>query len=157
MRLTRFLHELELAQQVGPLEEEEMAERARASDRFGLQGAALCVVSASGPRQPILRPAQLEEPTLERDLHREVLLGQNAVFDTTTTASWSSRSHGWLLNMSGSSWDVLVHGEPERNDMVQYFGEQLTGSLSPSTWEQSHGSRCAKPPILYGDVSSPAP
>jgi 5-methyltetrahydropteroyltriglutamate--homocysteine methyltransferase len=54
--------------------------------------------------------------------------------------------------------DVLVHGEPERNDMVEYFGEQLDGfALSQWGWVQSYGSRCVKPPILYGDVSRPTP
>jgi len=53
--------------------------------------------------------------------------------------------------------DVLVHGEPERNDMVEYFGERLAGfALSEFGWVQSYGSRCVKPPILYGDVSRPA-
>lgn len=52
--------------------------------------------------------------------------------------------------------DVLVHGEPERNDMVEYFGEQLVGfAFSEYGWVQSYGSRCVKPPILYGDVSRP--
>jgi 5-methyltetrahydropteroyltriglutamate--homocysteine methyltransferase len=54
--------------------------------------------------------------------------------------------------------DVLVHGEPERNDMVEYFGEQLAGfAFSAHGWVQSYGSRCVKPPILYGDVSRPEP
>ncbi|SNS78152.1 5-methyltetrahydropteroyltriglutamate--homocysteine S-methyltransferase [Sphingopyxis indica] len=54
--------------------------------------------------------------------------------------------------------DVLVHGEFERNDMVQYFGEQLSGfAFTRSGWVQSYGSRCVRPPILYGDVSRPAP
>ena len=49
--------------------------------------------------------------------------------------------------------DVLVHGEPERNDMVEYFGQQLDGfCFTESGWVQSYGSRCVKPPILYGDV-----
>ncbi len=52
--------------------------------------------------------------------------------------------------------DVLVHGEPERNDMVEYFGEQLDGfAFSKFGWVQSYGSRCVKPPIIYGDVSRP--
>ncbi len=52
--------------------------------------------------------------------------------------------------------DVLVHGEPERNDMVEYFGEQLDGfTFSKFGWVQSYGSRCVKPPIIYGDVSRP--
>lgn len=54
--------------------------------------------------------------------------------------------------------DVLVHGEFERNDMVEYFGEQLDGfTFSKNGWVQSYGSRCVKPPIIYGDVSRPAP
>lgn len=52
--------------------------------------------------------------------------------------------------------DVLVHGEFERNDMVEYFGEQLNGFLSTkNAWIQSYGSRCVKPPVIYGDVSRP--
>lgn len=54
--------------------------------------------------------------------------------------------------------DVLVHGEAERNDMVEYFGEQLDGfAFTANGWVQSYGSRCVKPPILFGDVSRPAP
>jgi 5-methyltetrahydropteroyltriglutamate--homocysteine methyltransferase len=54
--------------------------------------------------------------------------------------------------------DVLVHGEPERNDMVEYFGEQLDGyAFTENGWVQSYGSRCVKPPIIYGDVSRPRP
>ena len=54
--------------------------------------------------------------------------------------------------------DVLVHGEFERNDMVQYFGEQLAGfAFTRSAWVQSYGSRCVRPPIIYGDVSRPKP
>lgn len=54
--------------------------------------------------------------------------------------------------------DVLVHGEPERNDMVEYFGEMLKGyAFSQNGWVQSYGSRCVKPPLIYGDVSRPNP
>jgi len=54
--------------------------------------------------------------------------------------------------------DVFVHGEAERNDMVEYFGEQLEGyAFSANGWVQSYGSRCVKPPILYGDVRRPRP
>ena len=53
--------------------------------------------------------------------------------------------------------DVLVHGEFERNDMVEYFGEQLDGFLfTTNGWVQSYGSRCVKPPVIYGDISRPA-
>ncbi|MDR3640056.1 MAG: 5-methyltetrahydropteroyltriglutamate--homocysteine S-methyltransferase [Humidesulfovibrio sp.] len=54
--------------------------------------------------------------------------------------------------------DVLVHGEPERNDMVEYFGEQFEGfCFTQNGWVQSYGSRCVKPPVVYGDVSRPGP
>ncbi|KAI8843566.1 cobalamin-independent synthase [Chytridium lagenaria] len=54
--------------------------------------------------------------------------------------------------------DVLVHGEFERNDMVEYFGENLDGYVfSKNGWVQSYGSRCVKPPIIYGDVARPRP
>jgi len=54
--------------------------------------------------------------------------------------------------------DVLVHGEAERNDMVEYFGQQLQGfAFTDYGWVQSYGSRCVKPPIIYGDVSRPDP
>lgn len=58
----------------------------------------------------------------------------------------------------GIGMDVLVHGEFERNDMVEYFGEQLAGiTFTKYGWVQSYGSRCVKPPVIYGDVYRPAP
>ena len=54
--------------------------------------------------------------------------------------------------------DVYVHGEPERNDMVQFFGERLDGyAFTTHAWVQSYGSRCVRPPIIVGDISRPAP
>ena len=54
--------------------------------------------------------------------------------------------------------DVLVHGEFERSDMVEYFGEQMEGvAITSNSWVQSYGSRCVRPPIIYGDVSRPGP
>ncbi|MGQ7261290.1 5-methyltetrahydropteroyltriglutamate--homocysteine S-methyltransferase [Vreelandella sp. V005] len=54
--------------------------------------------------------------------------------------------------------DVPVHGEAERNDMVEYFGEQLEGfAFTRFGWVQSYGSRCVKPPVIFGDVSRPSP
>jgi 5-methyltetrahydropteroyltriglutamate--homocysteine methyltransferase len=54
--------------------------------------------------------------------------------------------------------DVLVHGEPERNDMVEYFGELLQGfAFTQNGWVQSYGSRCVKPPIIFGDVARSQP
>jgi 5-methyltetrahydropteroyltriglutamate--homocysteine methyltransferase len=67
----------------------------------------------------------------------------------------TARAIRWQLEIG---LDVLVHGEFERNDMVQYFGEQLAGfAFTKHGWVQSYGSRCVRPPILFGDVSRPKP
>jgi 5-methyltetrahydropteroyltriglutamate--homocysteine methyltransferase len=67
----------------------------------------------------------------------------------------TARAVRWQENIG---LDVLVHGEFERNDMVQYFGEQLSGfAFTAHGWVQSYGSRCVRPPILFGDVSRPQP
>jgi 5-methyltetrahydropteroyltriglutamate--homocysteine methyltransferase len=61
-----------------------------------------------------------------------------------------------VLEQEALGLDVFVHGEAERNDMVEYFGEQLDGfAFSQYGWVQSYGSRCVKPPILFGDVQRP--
>lgn len=58
-----------------------------------------------------------------------------------------------IKEQEGCGLDVLVHGEAERNDMVEYFGEQLAGYVfTESAWVQSYGSRCVKPPIIFGDI-----
>ncbi|MDP3676985.1 MAG: 5-methyltetrahydropteroyltriglutamate--homocysteine S-methyltransferase [Novosphingobium sp.] len=67
----------------------------------------------------------------------------------------TARTVRWQENIG---LDVLVHGEFERNDMVQYFGEQLAGfAFTQHGWVQSYGSRCVRPPVLFGDVSRPQP
>ena len=68
------------------------------------------------------------------------------------------RSPTCIAEQEALGLDVLVHGEPERNDMVQYFGEQLDGfATTRHGWVQSYGSRYVRPPILYGDVARPEP
>ncbi len=63
-----------------------------------------------------------------------------------------------VAKQEGLGLDVLVHGEFERTDMVEYFGEQLEGfAFTENGWVQSYGSRCVKPPILFGDVARPEP
>jgi 5-methyltetrahydropteroyltriglutamate--homocysteine methyltransferase len=69
--------------------------------------------------------------------------------------AWISDAVRWQEELG---LDVLVHGEFERNDMVKYFGEQLRGfAFTKHGWVQSYGSRCVAPPIIWGDVSRPAP
>ncbi len=74
---------------------------------------------------------------------------------TRTLQDWVRAAVQWQESLG---IDVLVHGEFERNDMVKYFGEQLEGfAFTQHGWVQSYGSRCVAPPIIWGDVSRPAP
>lgn len=89
----------------------------------------------------------------DRAAHRAGRLG---------TAAYERRMRAEIARViavqEGLGLDVLVHGEPERNDMVQYFAEQLVGfAATEHGWVQSYGSRCVRPPILHGDVTRPAP
>ncbi|MBN9563146.1 MAG: 5-methyltetrahydropteroyltriglutamate--homocysteine S-methyltransferase [Alphaproteobacteria bacterium] len=79
-----------------------------------------------------------------------------------TEAAYEQAIEGWIAEavrwQEDLGLDVLVHGEFERNDMVKYFGEQLDGyAFTRHGWVQSYGSRCVAPPIIWGDVSRPAP
>ncbi|MBN9509103.1 MAG: 5-methyltetrahydropteroyltriglutamate--homocysteine S-methyltransferase [Alphaproteobacteria bacterium] len=87
--------------------------------------------------------AALGRGTLDRDAHDR------------TIGAWIADAVHWQETLG---LDVLVHGEFERNDMVQYFAEQMDGfAFTRHGWVQSYGSRCVAPPILWGDVSRPAP
>ena len=69
-----------------------------------------------------------------------------------------AETHRCIEKQEAIGLDVLVHGEFERNDMVEYFGERLEGfAFSDNGWVQSYGSRCVKPPVIVGDVSRPGP
>lgn len=128
--------------------------------------------------------AQRNSPfTIRKEVQQEVL--QLPLFPTTTIGSfpqtkevrnWRSKFKKGELNVEQYDtllkqetertirWqeeigiDVLVHGEFERNDMVEYFGEQLAGfAFTQNGWVQSYGSRCVKPPVIFGDVYRPNP
>ncbi|MBB3191461.1 5-methyltetrahydropteroyltriglutamate--homocysteine S-methyltransferase [Halomonas cerina] len=73
-------------------------------------------------------------------------------------ARMAAEIEGVVAHQEALGLDMLVHGEAERNDMVEYFGERLDGfAFTRFGWVQSYGSRCVKPPILFGDVARPAP
>lgn len=94
---------------------------------------------------------QTAEIRRTRRAYRTGELGEEAYRDAMRREIAQAIAHQEELGL-----DVLVHGEAERNDMVEYFGEQLEGYvISENGWVQSYGSRCVKPPILYGDVSRP--
>jgi 5-methyltetrahydropteroyltriglutamate--homocysteine methyltransferase len=99
----------------------------------------------SFPQTPEIRKARAEHGKgVIDDVAYEVFLRE----ETARAVHWQEQV----------GLDVLVHGEFERNDMVQYFGEQLSGfAFTNYAWVQSYGSRCVRPPIIYGDVSRPKP
>lgn len=113
-------------------------------ERFGLPAFPTTTIG-SFPQTPEVRQARsahakgaLDDAAYEQFLREE----------TARTVHWQEEI----------GLDVLVHGEFERNDMVQYFGEQLSGfAFTKHGWVQSYGSRYVRPPILFGDVSRPAP
>jgi 5-methyltetrahydropteroyltriglutamate--homocysteine methyltransferase len=99
----------------------------------------------SFPQTPEIRKARAD--------HGKGAIG-DAAYDVFLRAE-TKRAVRWQESVG---LDVLVHGEFERNDMVQYFGEQLSGfAFTNYAWVQSYGSRCVRPPIIYGDVSRPKP
>lgn len=87
---------------------------------------------------------------LRADVKKGIITPQE--YDTAIRKAIAASVH----LQEGLQIDVLVHGEFERNDMVEYFGEQLEGFVfTKNGWVQSYGSRCVKPPVIYGDVSRP--
>lgn len=87
---------------------------------------------------------------LRADVKKGIITAQE--YDTAIRKAIAASVH----LQEGLQIDVLVHGEFERNDMVEYFGEQLEGFVfTKNGWVQSYGSRCVKPPVIYGDVSRP--
>ena len=90
--------------------------------------------------------------------HLRTGLNRGDLDRTTYDAAIRDEIQRVIRLQEGIGLDVLVHGEPERNDMVQYFAERLTGYLTTQHgWVQSYGTRYVRPPILAGDVSRPAP
>jgi 5-methyltetrahydropteroyltriglutamate--homocysteine methyltransferase len=126
---------------------ETMAKRHAAFDRRRAQQLAL----PAFPTTTIGSFPQTEEVRKARSAHGKGEL-TDAAYETFLREE-TERAIRW---QEEAGLDVLVHGELERNDMVQYFGEQLSGFVfTKSAWVQSYGSRCVRPPILFGDVSRP--
>ncbi|AOB30785.1 5-methyltetrahydropteroyltriglutamate--homocysteine methyltransferase [Bordetella sp. H567] len=97
-------------------------------------------------------PQTAEIRTLRRDWKA------GAISDSAYEAAIRKEIEAVIRFQENVGLDVLVHGEPERNDMVEYFGELLAGfAFTRNGWVQSYGSRCVKPPVIFGDVARPAP
>ncbi|MFI0397386.1 5-methyltetrahydropteroyltriglutamate--homocysteine S-methyltransferase [Paracoccus jiaweipingae] len=96
---------------------------------------------------------QTAEIRAARAAHRK-----GALDDAAYRAFLQDQTRDCIRRQERIGLDVLVHGEFERNDMVEYFGERLAGFFfTRAGWVQSYGSRCVKPPVILGDVSRPAP
>ena len=106
------------------------------------------------PLLPTTTIGSFPQTTQIRTLRRDFKAGR---IDTATYET-KIRAHivDTVKRQEALGLDVLVHGEPERNDMVEYFGELMDGFVfTQFGWVQSYGSRCVKPPIIYGDVARP--
>ncbi len=115
---------------------------ARQQERLGLPPLPTTTIG-SFPQTPAIRRA--------RQQFRQGLLD-----DTRYRAAMRREVERAVREQERIGLDVLVHGEPERNDMVEYFAEHLEGfAVTAAGWVQSYGSRCVKPPILYGDIRRP--
>jgi 5-methyltetrahydropteroyltriglutamate--homocysteine methyltransferase len=145
------VHRQDVQQRVQQLKPED-AQRAHAfSERRGAQREALGLPLM--PTTTIGSFPQTPEIRKQRAAHRK-----GELTDEQHTAYLKEEIQRTVSAQEEIGLDVLVHGEPERTDMVEYFGEQLTGlAFTRKGWVQSYGSRCVRPPIIYGDVSRPAP
>ncbi|QDY70734.1 5-methyltetrahydropteroyltriglutamate--homocysteine S-methyltransferase [Qingshengfaniella alkalisoli] len=121
------------------------------ADRRAAQQAALKLPAL--PTTTIGSFPQTQDVRKARALHRK-----GALTDDAYQAFLKDRTRDCVARQEKLGLDVLVHGEFERNDMVEYFGEKLDGfAFTRNGWVQSYGSRCVKPPVIFGDVSRPDP
>lgn len=106
------------------------------------------------PKYPTTTIGSFPQTAEIRQARSQFKAGQ--IDDTAYIAAMKAEIERSVREQEALGLDVLVHGEAERNDMVEYFGEQLDGYVfSRFGWVQSYGSRCVKPPILFGDISRP--
>lgn len=136
--VTRSLHDLELSMQAGSVDEQEMADRAQAlvPDRVDHLSGRLVLAAAFGPRQPILSPKALEDSELDRDLHREALLGEHAILDKRDGVD--TRIEGSALVLEQRNASILV---------------DQTGDMRLTFPAIEHEDRAALPALIEEDVN----
>lgn len=145
------LHNAEVQQRVDKLPAGEVKREPAFEERIKLQEAELNLPAL--PTTTIGSFPQTAEIRRARTLHRNGELS-----DADYNARLKQEVKDVIELQERLGLDVLVHGEPERNDMVQYFAEQMDGFVTTDNgWVQSYGSRCTRPPIVVGDVSRPEP
>jgi len=136
---------------VASLEQEHFKRKSTYIDRAKVQRSKLKLPLL--PTTTIGSFPQTAEVRQRRAAHRKGLL-DNVAYEQFL----QQQTEDCIRRQEAIGLDVLVHGEFERNDMVKYFGEQLSGyAFTQHGWVQSYGSRCVAPPIIWGDVSRPAP
>ncbi|MFH0298491.1 5-methyltetrahydropteroyltriglutamate--homocysteine S-methyltransferase [Bradyrhizobium sp. 31Argb] len=150
-KISPRIHDVKVAQRLAAIDDGTRHRASRFAERVEVQRERFNL-----PRFPTTTIGSFPQTTDVRNARAAHAKG--ALSDTaykTYLQHQTARAIRWQENIG---LDVLVHGEFERNDMVQYFGEQLSGfAFTELGWVQSYGSRCVRPPILYGDVSRPQP
>lgn len=142
-------HRSEVRDRVAALTPQDGQRQATFATRIALQRAALQLPLL--PTTTIGSFPQTAEIRQARAAYKQSRLSEAEYQATMRGAIQESVSKQEALGL-----DLLVHGEAERNDMVEYFGEQLEGyAFTQHGWVQSYGSRCVKPPIIYGDITRP--
>jgi 5-methyltetrahydropteroyltriglutamate--homocysteine methyltransferase len=138
-------------QRIASLRDEERRRDVGAPERAKLQAPALSL-----PPLPTTTIGSFPQTSDLRKARRAFEKGEITAEDYDATIARSIEATIAFQEKIGL--DILVHGEPERNDMVQYFAEQLRGfAVTEHGWVQSYGTRCVRPPIIFADVSRPAP
>ncbi|MET4695908.1 5-methyltetrahydropteroyltriglutamate--homocysteine S-methyltransferase [Endozoicomonas lisbonensis] len=150
-KTSRRVHRKEVAQKVNAISPRLMQRHSPYAVRQKLQREKLKLPLF--PTTTIGSFPQTTEIRRQRGLYRKKQLGRQAYLE-----SMQQEIQATIKRQETLGLDVLVHGEAERNDMVEYFGEQLEGFVfTEYGWVQSYGSRCVKPPIIYGDICRPEP
>ncbi|MCT1415006.1 5-methyltetrahydropteroyltriglutamate--homocysteine S-methyltransferase [Corynebacterium sanguinis] len=145
------IHNSAVADRVAQLPAGEVKRAPEFAERKRIQGEALGL-----PDLPTTTIGSFPQTTEIRKARADHKNG--ALTDAEYTEALKKEIKGVIELQEEIGLDVLVHGEPERNDMVQYFAELLDGFVATENgWVQSYGSRCTRPPIVFGDVSRPEP
>jgi 5-methyltetrahydropteroyltriglutamate--homocysteine methyltransferase len=145
------VHHRQVAARLAELPDLPNARPSTAAERAALQARRLGL-----PLLPTTTIGSLAQTPEIRAARRR--LGDGELTDEEYERFLAAEIHHAIDRQEQLGLDVLVHGEPERNDMVQYFAERLTGfAVTEAGWVQSYGSRCVRRPILFGDVSRPEP
>jgi 5-methyltetrahydropteroyltriglutamate--homocysteine methyltransferase len=144
-----LVHDKEVKQRVNKLSTEMAQRQSNYLQRIQLQSTQLKL-----PLYPTTTIGSFPQTTQIRKTRRQ--FRDNQISEDQYQSKIQQEIEHCVVRQEELGLDVLVHGEPERNDMVEYFGEQLNGyAFTQLGWVQSYGSRCVKPPIIFGDISRP--